>query len=299
MASPALSTMWLQNRFRSVTGFIAAAREVGFERFELSSVVRPDMVDGLQPGDAEIASLHAPCPSTVGLGDSVGLLLSSVEPDRRAGAVQAAKDSMDFAGRFGCRTVVLHLGYVIMDRSAGRAMKQMYIERRESETLFAELRENVIQERAARAAPHLDAARRSLDELQPHARRLGIRLGIENLPRHWGIPTVPEARTLLSETDPHVVYYWHDTGHAQIQHNLAFVRHYDWLEALHPRLLGMHLHDAMGVRDHLCCGLGEIDWSKIATYLRPESHRTCEFDYYFEGEHLKQGVEVLRQAGCL
>jgi sugar phosphate isomerase/epimerase len=291
--------MWMQKRFARLTDFFEAARRFGFERFELSSVVTPDMVEGFTPGAAEIASVHAPCPSTVGLGDTVGLLLSALDSELRTTAVRMAKAAMEFAVRYGCRMVVLHLGYVGMDHSAGREMRRMFIAARESEPRFAELRRQVEAERAAHAGPHLDAARKSLDELQVHARRLGIRFAFENLPRHWGIPLVSEARTLLSETDPQTVGYWHDTGHAQVQHNLGHVRHSHWLEALHPRLFGMHLHDVMGMQDHLCAGLGEIDWMWIAGYLRPETCRTCEFDYYFEGAHLQEGVEVLRQAGCL
>jgi sugar phosphate isomerase/epimerase len=299
LTSPALSTMWMQKRFSTVSEFWARVQELGLDRIELSSVVRPEMVEGLLPGDARIASVHSPCPSTVGLGDEVGLLLSSLDPERRQAAVRTTEDAIDYAARYGAGAVVAHLGYVVMDRSAGRELGRMFIAHQEDQPRYAELRSQVVATRQAAEAPHLEAVRRSLDALEAHARKRGVRLGFENLPRPWGIPSVEEAAALLAEHDPAVVYYWHDTGHAQVMHNLGFVRHEKWLETLGSRMLGMHLHDVKGVQDHLCCGLGEIDWTWIARYLRPDSLRTCEFDYYFEGEHVQRGVEVLREAGCL
>jgi len=64
MQLASLSTMWMQGRFRRLNEFMAAAGEAGFHCFELSHIVTPEMLGGLEPGACTITSLHAPAPTT-------------------------------------------------------------------------------------------------------------------------------------------------------------------------------------------------------------------------------------------
>jgi sugar phosphate isomerase/epimerase len=207
--------------------------------------------------------------------------------------------TLDVAQRLGAGAVVVHVGHVEVDRSIEKEMRRLYVALEEDSPRFEALRQQLAEARAERASPHMDAVRRSLETLVAEARQRGLRLGMENRVHYHEIPTLEEARALLDEFDPDVLLYWHDAGHAQVLHNLRFIRHEAWLEAFGDGMLGIHFHDVMGMRDHLACGLGEIDWGWIGGYLTPDTLRTCEFDWYFEPEHLWQGVEFLDRAGCL
>lgn len=299
--APALSTMWMQRRHSHVREFIEAGKRLGFRKFELGHVVRPEMLDGVTRRDAEFPSLHAPCPTTVGLGGQQGLLLSALDKDLRLAAVGMTIRTLEVAERLGAGAVVVHIGRV--DVTAGREnaqeLRRLYMYQQEDSLLFELLRKQAVEQRSAHAPAHLDAARRSLEVLADEAEKRGLRLGLENRDSYYQMPTLDEMQILLSDVDPAVAGYWHDVGHAQILDRLGFIPHRAWLDAFRDRLVGIHFHDALGVRDHLVCGLGEADWSMIKGYLTPATLRTCEFDWYFEGEHLWQGVEFLEGAGCL
>jgi sugar phosphate isomerase/epimerase len=297
MNTPALSTMWMQQRFSRVREFVEAGKRLGFEKFELGHVVRPEMLDGLARQDAEFPSIHAPCPSTIGLGHKEGIVVSSLDEDQRQEAVRLTVKTMDLAEKLGATAVIVHVGHVETGRHINGELRSLYISQQEEAPRFHTLRQQFVEARAARASLHLEPVRRSLEELTREAGQRGLHLAMENRVYYHEIPLPDEARTLLGEFE--TLHYWHDTGHAQVLQNLGFVRHEDWLETFQDRMLGIHLHDVLGIRDHLVCGLGEIDWRWIVGYLEPDTLRTCEFDYYFEGAHLQQGVEFLRAAGWL
>ncbi len=299
MQIPALATMWMQRRFSHVREFVEAGKRIGFRQFELGHVVSPEMLEGITRRDAEFPSLHAPCPTTVGLGSHQGIVVSALDEDKRKAAVALTVQTLDTAQRLGAGAVVLHLGHVEVDRAIEKEMRRLHIAQEENSPRFQSLRQKLVEARVERASPHLDAVRRSLETLVAEARTRGLRLGMENRVHYHEIPILEEAQGLLAEFDPDVLYYWHDAGRAQVLHNLGFIRHEAWLEAFSDRMLGIHFHDVMGTRDHLVCGLGEIDWGWIGGYLTPGTMRTCEFDWYFEAEHLWQGVEYLDGAGCL
>ena len=80
---------------------------------------------------------------------------------------------------------------------------------------------------------------------------------------------------------------------------MGFAPHEDWLKAFGSRMVGVHLHDIVGLRDHRVAGTGEMNWPMIASHLPAQAIRTCEFDWPYSEEEIVAGVEYLRQAGCL
>lgn len=115
-----------------------------------------------------------------------------------------------------------------------------------------------------------DALMRSLDELVPLARGLGIPIALENMARDtWEI-----LDAALAETPADVVGLCYDSGHANIdgpdgrradgiEH---FERHLDRLQAL-------HLHDNDGSGDqHLPPFYGSIDWKRVVSDVRRSAY---------------------------
>ncbi|MCK5212774.1 MAG: sugar phosphate isomerase/epimerase, partial [Dehalococcoidia bacterium] len=113
------------------------------------------------------------------------------------------------------------------------------------------------------------------------------------------IPTINEMAVMLAATDPEVVGYWHDTGHAATQQRLGYVSHEEWLKRYANRLVGIHLHDLNTERDHQPPGTGEIDWPMIASYLPDNAIRVCEIGEWNDSDGVKSIPAFLRTKGII
>mgnify|MGYP003930550511 CR=1 FL=1 len=292
--------MWSQHRFDHVSALAQVATALGFPAIELSHITTPAYVNGLRPGEVAIASVHYPAPTEPSpYRRPADALLSSLDETARRWAVAQGKRSLYFAAEMGAQAVCIHLGTVEMPSHLEWALEQRYLSKQTGSPAFLHLRDQIIAERAQRQAPYLDAARRSLDELATIAMRLGIRIGIESRRFYREIPTWDELVTLLKDHDPQIVGFWYDMGHVQVLANLGFHKHQAWLDAFADRIVGVHLHDVIGLRDHLLPGLGELDFTHLARYLPTSAIRTFELDWYYEGEELRQGLTYAQAAGCL
>lgn len=291
---PSLSTMWIQHRFDSLDAFFAAGRAMGFQRFELGHVVRPEMLKGTQPGQYTISSIHAPCPANPAPWDH----LASLDERKRQKAIAQTKDTIDLARDFNAPIVVLHMGKVAIDPSLESRLRDIYNQSKKHSQEYQNAKRQLVEARAMMQEQNLVAAAESLAELARYARDAGINLGLENRYYYYEIPSLEEMSALL-ELDTETVFYWHDTGHAQNLENLGFTRHEEWLQAFASRMAGVHLHDIVGLKDHQVAGKGEMDWSMVASYLPAQAIRTCEFDWPHSEEEIVAGVEYLRKMGCL
>jgi sugar phosphate isomerase/epimerase len=115
------------------------------------------------------------------------------------------------------------------------------------------------------AMPYLDLMCRSLDALEPLARRLGVRLAIEN---GWD-DTFEEMNILFSHYAPDFLGLCYDSGHG----NLGKRQGLDHLEYLKDRLIAVHLHDNDGSDDqHRVPLQGNIDWQRLARILASSNY---------------------------
>ncbi|MEI2690566.1 MAG: TIM barrel protein [Anaerolineae bacterium] len=287
----ALSTMWMQHRFQRVADFAAAALALGFGGIEVSHIVTPAMLGNADPASLRIRSVHFPAPTVPSpFGLPAEALLSATDETQRGWAVAQGYASIDFALAAGASAVCLHLGETPATHWLEWALAQRFLGGQRREPVYAAALAEVMADRARAAGPALDAARRSLAELASYAAPRGVRLGIESRVQHWQIPTLAELSLLLAENDPAVVGFWYDCGHVQVLHNLGFHRHQDWLAAFAGRIVGVHLHDTAGLRDHLLPGLGELDFDGILAALPGQATLTCELDWYYRAEEIVAGA---------
>jgi sugar phosphate isomerase/epimerase len=292
---PALSTMWSQLRYEKLTDFISAARLMGFKEVELSHIVTPEMMRALPASFFEaVRVLHHPCPNPGGVPE-----LSAQDEKRRRAALDAAKQTIEWAVRVEAKVIVMHLGLVSVDRRWENAIRARWLQGELQAPAFNRLAAQIQALRAAKAEAHLDAARRSLAELVPIAAQHEIKLALENGEWCFSIPTLEEARRLLSEFDSPALGIWLDSGHATIQERLGFDSLLAWLKLAPKRLLGFHYHDVNGLRDHLIPGNGTIDWQSVASHVPPHALPSCEFDWYYTSEEIVAGVEHLKTLGVL
>jgi sugar phosphate isomerase/epimerase len=296
MREPSLSTMWIQRRFDRLVEFFAAGRAMGFTQFELSHGLTAAMFEGVVPGQQTITSVHDPCPRPP---EGNRVYLSSVDEEARTRAVAVAKATVDTACRFGAEAVVLHVGRVEVDRDLEARLRELYKQGLAGTAEYAAAKAHLIAARAERAAQHLPAVVKSLEELISYARQRDIVLGLENRVYYLEVPTYEEMAILLERFDGPPIFYWHDTGHAQVLANLGFTPHEEWLRSFSSRMVGIHFHDVRGINDHLAAGRGDLNFRAIAPYVPEDAVRTCEFDWPFTAEEIVAGVEHLRKTGCL
>lgn len=112
--------------------------------------------------------------------------------------------------------------------------------------------------------PRWTATLRSLEDLEPFARKQGVRIAIEN-------GEFPLIEKLLAICSADYVGLCYDSGHG----NLAGAG-LDGLERCKDRLIAVHLHDNDGKGDqHKLPFTGTIDWQRLTRLLAQSSYTKC------------------------
>ncbi len=299
----ALSTAWnvasiyTKNARHALCGKITAEealeeiRNLGFSELELSFNLSSETVNRMAEITAQqnikINSLHNYCPVPEGLKREAGApdcySIASRDKKERELAVKKKKKTIETARVLGAQAVVLHCGRVeIKDRT--RELIALYDAGRIQSDEAKSLKNKLAQERAQTSEEHLSNTIQSLSELYPYAKKLNIKLGIENRFYYREIPSYKEMGKLLNRFNDDFIGYWHDTGHAQLWENLEVSAHNDYLKNYGSRLIGFHLHGIEGARDHQAplSGKGKkgaFDFNNLIPYVKKgalltiESHR--------------------------
>jgi sugar phosphate isomerase/epimerase len=291
--------MWAIGQFPSLADFFDAGRDLGFTRFELNHAVDSAMLEGLAL-DGMIASVHEPCPADISPAAlrRLNWLISARDEDNRRQGVLAVRRSLNLARELGVQVVIVHPGQVDIDPRLEAVLLDLYRRGQSNTPEYMRAKERLVAGRAAQAEINLRAVCRSLIELAEYAARLGLRLGLENRYHYPEIPLPDELEMLLGLGCDGVIGYWHDVGHAQALEHLGFFAHQEWLRRFAPRIIGVHLHDIVGIRDHLAAGSGQIDWDMVARYLPAKALRTCEFQSFNSRQEVAAGVKWLGEKKC-
>jgi sugar phosphate isomerase/epimerase len=296
-----LSTMWAKGRFDHMAEFAIKAKELGFTHVEANASISPQMLSELIEAAIPISSIHSPCPallSSRGIPIS-SLSLSSLDESERIEAVSFTKETIDIAASVRARAVVLHMGEVPIDLSLQDRLYKLCAESHTQTKEYSQAKEEIIYQRISQSPPYLDAARKSLRELSQYSRQKGIMLGLETRFHLHEIPNMDEMAELLNEVPESLVGYWHDVGHAEVQQQLGFSLHEEWLSRFKDRLVGIHLHDILGISDHNAPGKGYMDWEMVAKYLPPGIVKVCEIGEWNDEEQMQGVVNLLHKKGIL
>jgi sugar phosphate isomerase/epimerase len=293
----ALSTMWAIGQFENLADFFDAGRELGFSRFELNHAVRPAMLEGLSL-HGTISAVHEPCPAVVPVAElnRRNWLISAPDEEDRQQGVLATRRSIDLAHELGAQAVVVHPERVDIDPALESALVDLYRAGESNQPRYAEVKEQLAAARAAQAGANMQSVRRSVVELAGYAAGRGVHLGLENRLHYYEIPLPDELDELLDLGLGEVVGYWHDIGHAQVLEHLGFYPHEEWLRRFAGplgRMIGVHLHDVVGVTDHFAAGLGQVDWELVAGYVPVGALRTCEFQSFNSSQQVAAGLQWL------
>ncbi len=206
----------------------------------------------------------------------------------------AIKRSVDLAHELGAGAVIVHPGRVDIDPKLEFHLLTLYRQGKAGTSEYIAARERLRAARAAQAGANMRSVRRSLLELAEYAVARGVCLGLENRYHFFEIPVPDEVDELLHLGCGDTIGYWHDVGHAVVLENLGFGSHEEWLRRFAGQMVGIHLHDVVGIDDHRAADQDGVDWSLVARYLPPGALRTCEFQPSNPPEEVRAALERLR-----
>ena len=275
-------------------------RDLGFEYAELSHGIRisllPGVLEAVDANEIKISTLHNFCPLPMGINYAAPNIFKFTSADRREreNAFKHTLKTLETAERVGAKLVVLHMGAIDMKDYTDRLIEMVGANEKDSPK-YEKLCNELIEKREQKKEKFTEAAYEMLRQIQQHAERRGLKLGIENREALEEIPFETDFTLFFAEFQNETVRYWHDCGHAQIKHNLGFIDHAMHLETMSPWLHGFHIHDVQFPgRDHCPPGSGMIDWTALKPFVKPEHIKVLELSPGVQPQDVLTGFAHLK-----
>jgi len=303
MAVCSVSTSWRADKIKDAKGLVDAVLETGITTLELEFRISPEVMAEIKKHRASwgvrISSLHAVCPAPSGKGRGAErFALSDVDEGGRATGVRDVIATMENAVELEARAVVVHCGYVEMEKDAKYAMMRHFDAGGISGERARETLRSLLLARSARSKRNFGQVLKSLDEINRRAVSLGINVGIENRYYLNEFPIFEEFGIIFNLFEGGRLGYWHDVGHAHTMDALYGIPHEKMLETFSGKLIGVHLHDVKnGYTDHNEPGCGEVDFDMVKRYLKEDTIRVMELNHRVAPEDARRGVSFLRGKG--
>jgi sugar phosphate isomerase/epimerase len=298
----ALSTSWQSGGSLTAEDMLTAFENTGIKGIELSYRISQDLYQQLRAplkrSDLNVVSIHNYFPIPPVKPDSTGsgdlFLLSGPDKEGRRLAIQWTLKSIEHAAELGATAVVLHCGYVEMNPEMP-ALYQYYQSNQLNSEAAQIFIQNKIKQRDRRKAGHMDSLLSSLDHLVPVAEKQGVLLGLENRYHYHELPGLDDFGTIFAKFEGAPIGYWHDTGHAHANESLGLIPRQSLLQSYADRLIGIHLHDAIGLDDHIPPGAGEIDFAALKPFLKADTLKVIELKPGIPVSEVSAGIQFVRE----
>ena len=292
-----LSTSWNSALHHNGRDLVNEIKRIGLDtielNFALTEAVVADILSLKEALGIKVSSLHNICPLPEEIEPEEAspdyYSLASPDAEERELAVAAAKNTIRWAKKFGAKAVILHTGRVqIKDRTKDLAALAG------DKKAFDGLKAAMIRERDEKKDGYLDNVIKSLKGLVPFAAEASVSLGIENRYYYREIPLADELEIIFKNFAAGTLYYWHDAGHAEVFDRLGLARHKDLLDRFSNRLLGVHLHDIIGMTgDHKAPGAGTFDFKILKPYIKKDTIKVIEAHQPATAEEIRESVRYL------
>lgn len=263
--------------------------DLGFDHAELSHGIRIPLVPGIlkavEEGVIGIGTTHNFCPLPTGINSAAPNVFepSSLDFREHDQWLRYTKRSIDFAAQVRARVLVCHLGSVEFFWFNPAHRIEAYVKAHPdllaaSDPTYQALLKKALAKLRHRMPRYWERTQQSIGEVLEHAKAKGVRLGFENREAFDELPLDDDYEGFLAGYAADApVGYWHDTGHAHLKQRLGLIDHRAHLTRMAPRLLGFHLHDVSPEgRDHQALGDGQIDFTMVREFWRPEHLLTIE-----------------------
>lgn len=299
-----LSTAWIADTIRDEERWFGILEEVGAQCIELEyriparffAIVR----HRLKGKHVHVLSIHNFFPFPEGLGHLKPsgdlFFLSSADKEERQQAVKFTIKTIEVAAELDCSAVVLHLGKVSME-SYFQEFCHFFDAKQIGSAAMEGFLAHVRSERQAKRQPFFDAVCFSLDTIIREAERRNVRLGLENRYYFHEIPTCEELEILLELFSGAPVFHWHDVGHGFVQEQLGIQSHEEWFNRFGDRLLGVHLHDASGCKDHQALQTGKVDFGWLKPHIVKAPLKILELHPEATPKQVRESFALLREMG--
>lgn len=268
------STCWNIKRHPVGSDMIREIAELGFRRIELNYNVTRDMLTTIEPmierGEIGISSVHNTFPHVADPDYGTDSeLLGFQDEDRRKRAIDLLIGSAEYAHRYGGEAVVVHPGEVPIPVNVSQELAQLYNEKGKDSTAYRLKWEEFLEQREALSSGYVQTIIHSLDEVcsRVAAKGWNVRFGIETRSRPQQIPTLAEAKTIIQALKGAQVGIWYDTGHAIMMDRLGLYDSVSEMEGLMDDIVGVHIHETLGLSDHWCPYIHSQDMNFYDTYL--------------------------------
>lgn len=298
----ALSTAWKSEACRDGDKLVRAVADAGFDGIELEYRIEASlfqqMVPALKRSRLKVVSVHNyfPVPSipprSRGSGDL--FLLSDPDGEKRLEAIKWTTKTIEHAADLAALAVVLHCGRVEMTPAMDKLRDYFNAGRVASEEARSFI-DRKMRERDRIKPPYMDSLRFSLDRLISIADKHNIILGLENRYHYHELPGPDDFEILFAEFSGGPLGYWHDTGHAHANEKLGILADGEMLKRYADYLVGIHLHDAIGLDDHIAPGKGEIDFAALRPLLTRDMPKVVELKPGTPDADLSAGLRFVRQ----
>ncbi|MGD8943800.1 MAG: sugar phosphate isomerase/epimerase family protein [Desulfobacterales bacterium] len=299
---PALSTSWQSDGTATVAEMLTAFQNLGIKEIELSYRISEAMFQQLKKplerSELKVVSVHNyfPIPAvragTKGSGDL--FLLSSPDDAERQNAIHYTSKTIEYAAELGAAAVVLHCGVVEMNHEMQVLYQYVNANRIDSEEAQRFICQK-LKERDCRKPRHMDSLLASLDRIVPVAEKQGVVLGLENRYHYHELPGFDDFEIIFDKFRGAPIGYWHDTGHAHANEFLGLNTRNALLQNYADQLIGIHLHDAVGLDDHLPPGTGEIDFTALKPFLKAETVKVMEIKPGIPTTEVSKGIRFIHQ----
>jgi sugar phosphate isomerase/epimerase len=296
-----ISTSWQSGGSATAEGMLAALKNLDVTGIELSYRISEDLYqqikDPLKHSGLNVVSIHNYFPIPSAIADSKGsgdlFLLSSSDNEERQNAIRFSVKTIEHAGDLGAAAVVLHCGAVEMNHDMQVLYQYCNSNRLDSEEAQIFIRKK-LNERDSRKPKHMDSLLASLDRLVAIAEKQGVRLGLENRYHYHELPGLDDFKVIFDRFKGAPIGYWHDTGHAHANEALGLIPRESLLRSYSDQLIGIHLHDAVGLNDHIPPGSGEINFKALKPFLKTDTIKVIELRPGIPESKVSEGVRFIR-----